>query len=232
MRLIRGHRHGGEFHGGKTAMDTQPTWLTLVLSSALVSALVNAATNLWIDSKRRKHEEAKSDDVRSHVYLDVALQLEAFAKRTNARLTLVSEALAELYEHHDDSHIEKLVSFSFTFDPPPNWNDLPVAFVAKVKALPSEFLVCDEWIKEAWSLWADLGDVAEFEQERLAWYGLKALDLAQDIRRDIGVDPANDSIRDRRSFKTALTSSQSRFGNNDDQSCHIPELRPIPREPC
>lgn len=171
------------------------SWLTLVTSSAVISGLVNVAWGAWAKRLDRKREDAKDAHRMGHVYLTIALQFEEFAQRCNAYLYDIHEGLWHRAHHHDETPLDKLNKpFEFAFDPEPNWVELPVAFAAKVKVLPSQFQLTHEWIGRAFSEWADPAVAFHLEEERVAYYGIKACQIASQIREDTGAGPAGDNL--------------------------------------
>jgi hypothetical protein len=159
--------------------------LTLVMSSAVVSALVNVGWNgyaKWLDQKKEAGKEVHRV---GHVYLALVLQLESFARRCNEQLYDIEEAMERYSSAHDGSAFEKLPKIEFAFNPEPDWTMLPIPFVAKVQSLVNRFNQAHNWISSQFQYWADLDDAYQFEQERLAYYGHEACRLAAEIRVQI-----------------------------------------------
>lgn len=155
--------------------------LTLIMSSAVVSAGVNVAWSVitrLLDLRREKTKIA-------HEYLSLVLQPEEFVRLCNERLYDISEAMDRYRGFQDSAAFNGLGRIPLDFKPEPNWSSLPIPFVANMKSLPNRFEQCDRWIT-AQSEWAGLDDAYEFEEERLAFYALKAAKIAAEVRQQIG----------------------------------------------
>jgi hypothetical protein len=160
------------------------SWWTVVASSALTSAGVNVGWNAfskWLD---RRRENAKEKQRVDHVKLEIMDQLESFANRCASFMSDIDEGLGRHYQHDQDAFSNVQRSLALKFDPEPQWTELPVKFVAPLKALVREYGDTGEWISRA-DLWADVAEQYEYELERLAYYGLEVLDIADTIRVDI-----------------------------------------------
>lgn len=197
--------------------------LTLVMSSAVVSALVNVgwgAFSRWLERNKEAREKAQKV---GHVYLALALQLEAFARQCNERLYDIRVALERYRSEEDGSGFNTLSKAEFEFEPEPDWAALPVSFVANVKGLPTRFRQCDMWINEQFQHWADLDEAFELEMEKLAFYALKACDLSSKIRTQIRAESdETDGIVGH--FQTILDRRHNSYLNRPGQRTFIPEL--------
>lgn len=199
------------------------SWLGLVASSAVVSALVNVGWNAWTKHQDRKREDAQEAKKIGHIYLDIALQLEAFGKRCGARLYDIDRGLSARAAEHDETYLNQLKPLAFSFDPEPNWNELPIEFVAKMKMLPNQYASTKEWISAQWDYWADLEDLYGLEKQCIAYYGLKVFQIAAEIRLSIGAG----SESDRTLFEHFLTEIDERrkaFRKYHNDVTLIPEL--------
>ncbi|MFM0088939.1 hypothetical protein PQR46_18690 [Paraburkholderia sediminicola] len=212
------------------------SWLTLVTSSAVVSAIVNVGWNAWSKRVDRKREDAKEAKRIGHVYLDIALQLEGFVKRCDARLYDIDRGLAEMAAEHNQSYLSELKPFGMSFDPEPNWSELPIRFVAKMKVLPDQYASTKAWIGEQWEYWADLDDAYRLEEQSIAYYGLKAAEIAAEIRRDIDAGIA-DNAKLLEHFRSEIEQCMEAFRVHPKDIALIPELEaeftakfPQPRE--
>ncbi|PLP96822.1 hypothetical protein [Cupriavidus pauculus] len=206
-----------------TVEAANASWLTLVASSAVVSALVNVGWNVCSKLLDRKREDEKDRKRVGHVYLDIALQLESFAKRSDAYLYDISNALWHRAAHHDEFYIKKLKSVSLSFEPEPNWTELPIPFVARLKALPGQSASTERWIRDQWDTWADIEDVYHLEEQCVAYYGIKVLDVADDIRREINAG-IGDSGTLREHFTSEIETRRKRFAEDRTAITLIPEL--------
>ncbi|GAA0412697.1 hypothetical protein ACFOY5_04525 [Massilia aurea] len=203
------------------AIPTEPvSALTLILSSAVVSAGVNVTWSVIARYLDRRKEAQKID----HVYLSLALQMEEFARQCNGRIYDVSEALRRYYDDHDMAAFENFSRFVLDFAPEPDWVSLPIPFVAKIKSLQSRFDQCNSWVNMQSQLWAGLDDAYALDEERLAFYGKKACETAADIRSKIKAGPGeNEDLISH--FDTVLESRRSLYSQYPDSHTFIPELR-------
>ncbi|BCF95277.1 hypothetical protein [Paraburkholderia largidicola] len=159
-------------------------WVTVVASSALVSAVVNVGWNAISKLLDRRHENAKDKQRIDHVKLEIMDQLESFANRCASLVYDIHEGLAEYYRHEPNPFSDAQRSVELKFDPEPRWVELPIRFVAPLRALMREYTDAAEWITRS-GVWADTADQYESELERLAFYGLEVLTIAEKIRTEI-----------------------------------------------
>lgn len=162
-----------------------PNWLTLVLSSAFISALVNVGAGAIAKWQDHRREDKKEKDRIAHIYFDIALQLEQFAQEASIR---IDEIYGELQAYHhdlDETALDGISIVTFSFFPPPAWEQLPIKFAASVRAFPLELKNCRAWIVSTPR--ADHSEPWELERQRLAFYGRKACELALDLRQDLGL---------------------------------------------
>lgn len=78
----------------------------------------------------------------------------------------------------------------FEFDPEPVWTDLPIQLVAEVRELPVAFAVSQDGIRAVFAGQVRNAGFYEMEAQQTMHYGLLAAELANRIRRDIGVAPS------------------------------------------
>lgn len=194
--------------------------ITLILSSAVVSAGVNVAWNAFARFLDWRRAKRKID----HVYLNIVQQLEHFARRCNERMYDINEAMGEYRSNHDSGAFRGIAHLALDFHPEPDWTSLPIPFVAKVKSLQSRFEQCDSWIKAQFDLWADFADAYDLEEERLAFYGLKACEISAEIRSKL---EAGASELDDLSAHFERVIDRRRTIDREDPGQHtfIPELR-------
>lgn len=186
-----------------THAAAQPVnWMVVGFSSAVVSAAINSLSNWLMRLSDRKREDrtvaeerARADAIateqRAHQQLEVALKLEAFAQEAFAYLYLVYAALLG-YANNEEHAFDLVEGKRLEFDAGANqkWTELPIALAAKVRELPNAMAANAKWIVDAWDTWADAGEAYELEKQRAIHYGLLACQLADEIRREIGVAPA------------------------------------------
>jgi hypothetical protein len=194
--------------------------LTLILSSAGVSALVNVA---WNAIARYLDQRATARKT-SHVYLSLALQLEDFARRCNAQIYDINEAFAHHRQDHTFLAFQHISEIQLELAPGLEWNSLPVAFVAEMKGLPTRFEQCNSWIHAQYDNGADIEDAYELEKERLAFYALKACAASAAARSRIGAGPG-DLTHLVNSFEHVVERSRVQYEKYGDEQTFIPELR-------
>lgn len=85
---------------------------------------------------------------------------------------------------------------------------IEIGTVARLKALPGQFTPTERWIRDQWDNWADIEDVYHLEEQCIAYYGVKVLDVADDIRREIG-DGTGDSGTLRKHYISEIASRDS-----------------------
>lgn len=198
------------------------SWLTLVASSAVISALVNVGFTAWVKYGERKREDAKDAKRVGHVYLGIVFSLESFAKQCDERLYDIYNGLAQCEEQHDSSALAKLKPVAFTLDPSSSWDELSIAFVAKVKVLPSQYETTNQWIHQQYEYWAGVDDAYHLEEERLAYYGGKACEMAAEIRRDIKAGDGEVASYVEH-FRSIINQRRKAFAT-DRETALIPEL--------
>jgi hypothetical protein len=203
-------------------------WVTVVFSSALISSAINVFWNAAAKFMDRQREDQKTKKVMDHVYLEVTFSLEAFAKACYAELVEIDNGLRFRDEYGDDSRLNAIRTLELKFDPEPRWTELPVDFVAKVKSLPGHFASTDQWIKEQYEAWADIEEAYYFEAERLAFYGLKACKLADEIRGQISAGPSETS--DVANYFSTLIEGRKKLFGPTSYGTLIPELHALFKE--
>lgn len=210
-------------------METQE-WIALVLSSAFISSLANILWSLlvkYIDKKRKEKERLNQQ---SRVYLDVAMELERFSKKCYAYIYDIDEALWYRNDRDDGSYIDNLKPIDTIFESEPNWNNLPICFVSAVKPLPHQFSSTYDWIVSYWNDSADMEDTFSLEKERLAFYGLKAIHLAKEIREKISV-VEEEMVTYEAHFESIIEERRRQFEEGKDGIPIIPELRAKFKQP-
>ncbi|WP_186067556.1 hypothetical protein [Burkholderia gladioli] len=174
------------------AADVQPVnWWVVVASSAVIGAVVNNGISLWTRHRDHLREVAATQDRQAYAHLDLAHSLEAFVQRASAYLLAVHTALAEGEVAQRDAfrRVDQM-RLAFEFDPEPVWTDLPIQLVAEVRELPVAFAISSEGIQAAFTSWAGTEQAYELAAQQTMHYGLLAAELANRIRRDIGVAPS------------------------------------------
>ncbi|OJA84429.1 hypothetical protein BGV49_21920 [Burkholderia ubonensis] len=164
---------------------------TLVLSSAVVSALVNGAFKLWGEHTARRDEKAKLAEQRAPAQLKVALMLEAFAKQAAGYLDGCEARVTDWYaEQEGDAPEERHPWAPLNFDMSivEDWSGVPVRIYSECHELPLALAESDAWIhagvKEEW---LDIVDAYRLDSQRAIFYGLIACELANQIRTAIKV---------------------------------------------
>ncbi|CAN7795917.1 hypothetical protein LJR034_004083 [Caballeronia sp. LjRoot34] len=172
---------------------SQASWFGIVASSAVISALVNVVSNWRLKVGDRKREDKREQRRVGHVYLEIAQQLEAFAKRCDTYIDDIDEQLDLFYQRDDNAFQNLNKPFTFAFHPEPKWEELPIPFTSKVKALSQGFAETSGFIHRAWE-WSDEHETWALETQRVAFHGLRAIEIAVEVRKEIG---AGHSVSDR-----------------------------------
>lgn len=116
--------------------------------------------------------------------MEIMDQLESFANRCASFMHDIHDGLNDFYAREDEPFSNVQRSVPLKFDPEPQWTELPVRFVAPLKALTREYSDAGERIVRSGE-WADTAEQYESELERLAFYGLEVLAIAEKIRKEI-----------------------------------------------
>ena len=205
------------------AGEINVNWYSVVASSAVVSALVNVSWGAWIKRNERIKEDVERSKRMGHIYLDIALDLESFTKKCNAYLFDIQDRLFEYRKIHNRAVLHEIKPLTFEFNAAPMWSELPVGFVARVKTIPLQFESTNDWIVAQWMDWADLEDVYQLEEERIAFYGLKICKIATNIRLEIGAgeDETSSYVEH---FRSVLNSRRIAYLQQGESLTLIPEL--------
>lgn len=206
-------------------IDVLTLLFTGVISGAVISALINLGWNAYVKAGDRNRVSEKEAHVVGHVYLEIVIQLERFARKCNGRLYDISTGLDMYRDQHDNSGLNDLPAILFLFDPEPDWTALPVQFVAELKSIADRYEQCSSWIAEQYLQWADYDDAYELEEGRLAYYGLEACKLVSEIR--IQIDAGDGELEDLvRHFRSTISARRAFYEKNpSDVYSLIPELR-------
>jgi hypothetical protein len=217
----------------QAAQEVQAGWGTLVAWSAVIAAVVSSGINTgsnWLIKKYdQKLERRKEENRVAHVKLDIMHQLEGFSNRCASYSDDIANAIYSYYDQQSSDAFARIQhSVVLTFEPPPRWEELDVAFVAPIKAMAREYENTNSWII-GMSEWADLPDSYEFEKERLAFYGLQALKIASDIARQIKLDQSGRTRLDatKMQFEELIEKRRASYAKTAGRITLIPELEAI-----
>jgi len=198
--------------------------LAMITSSAFIGAAANIAWGeiaKWID---RRRENKKEEGKIAHVYHAIILQLEGFAHQCNGQLYDISVAMDNYRNLQDGSAFDRVGAQRFEFNPEPEWTSLPVPFVDEMKSFINRSGQSDKWISAQFGLWAGLDDVFELEEQRMAYYALRACALASGIRAKIkiGKSDLQDLLEH---FRSVIDRYRDHYNENEGRANLIPELR-------
>ncbi|MGF6664831.1 hypothetical protein QF000_006499 [Paraburkholderia atlantica] len=204
----------------------QASWLGIVASSAVISAIVNVFSNWRLKVGDRKREDDAESRRVGHVYLEIAHQLEAFAKRCDTYIYDINEQLELHYRHDRDAFSSLQEPFMFAFDPAPKWEELPIRFTAEVKEIPNGMVEANEYIHRTWQ-WSDEGDVWDLECQRVALYGLRAIEISMNVRKEIGAgqDRYEQITAAGLHFQEVIMNWRKAFEVNSDGATLLPALK-------
>ncbi|QNB17441.1 hypothetical protein G5S35_38285 [Paraburkholderia tropica] len=216
----------------QVAQATPTGWVALVASSAVIGAVIgqviSAISNWLLKIVDAVREKEKKGQVVAHVKLEIMDQLESFANRCANFMYDIEECMEEHYRHVPEAFSNVQRSIPFKFEPAPKWVELPVPFVAPIKALSREYDDTGDWINRT-GLWADTADQYRYELERLAFYGLKALAVADSIREDIkaGNGGTVQLEASRSTFTKEIAAMRERYKATGGEITVIPELEAL-----
>lgn len=168
----------------RIAMSDTPLWTQVILSSSFAGAFFTFFGQLVVLVWNSRKEKKKLFEQHSHVYLNVAEELENFAKACNSRIYDINSCLEEMYETYSFEPFSRLAprpTFNF-----PLMNDLPATFVAEMNNLKKEFENTCDWIREM-SAYCDDDAAWDYEKEMLIFFGLKSCKISSKIRKNINV---------------------------------------------
>ncbi|WP_431229161.1 hypothetical protein [Burkholderia contaminans] len=167
---------------------------TLVLSSAVVSALVNGAFKWWGDRTARRDEKAKVAEQRAPAQLDAALMLEAFARQAVGYLDTWDARFEDwLIEQHAGTQVEQRPWTPLTFDQSlvKDWASVPIEILSRCRELPVALTASNTWVSDNYNEWRDFADLHWLDSQRAILYGLQAGELATKIRAMIAAPASN-----------------------------------------
>lgn len=165
-------------------MSETPLWTQIVLSSSFAGAFFTFLGQLVIRMWDSRKEKKKLFEQHSHVYLNIAEELENFAKACNSRIYNIDSCLEEMYETYSTEPFSRLAprpTFNF-----PLMIDLPATFVAEMNNLKKEFENTCDWLCEV-SAYCDEDAAWDYEKEMLICFGLKTCKVSSEIRKNINV---------------------------------------------
>jgi len=190
-------------------------WVVLVLSSALVSAIVNVLSGFVSKIWDHRREDKKARKESGYAYLEIVMELEDFVRLASSRLFRINCVLYEFETYGDATRLEPLVRLepiTFAFKNEPNWLKLPIDVVAGAKELPIEIDTTLERISYAWGVGeSDAPWLLKMQTQYLSFYGRKAYQEAAKIRRDIKLAPSSNIRPCLALFLETLEEWRSRF---------------------
>ncbi|HDR9765076.1 TPA: hypothetical protein QDC27_001189 [Burkholderia cepacia ATCC 25416] len=216
----------------QAAQTAQTSWVALVASSAVIGAVAGATINTlsnWLLKLLEAWRERRKEIQRvAHVKLEIMDQLESFANRCANFMYDIHEGLDKYYRYEENAFSNVPHGVPLKFDPEPQWAELPVPFVAPIKALTREYSDTGEWINRS-DLWAGIDEQYGYELERVAFYGLAVLKVADRIRREIkaGNGGALQLDASRSEFEKVIEQRRERYLQLGGDITLIPELEAL-----
>jgi hypothetical protein len=193
-------------------------------TSALASAIVNVVANIFIRRWEHQREDQKELGRRKYIYLDIALQLEDFAAKASTILERVENALAQARSESDDRNLSDLESIKFEFDPKPDWSKVPVDVASKAQGFPRSFARSQQFIFAAFEYWAGADEAWEYDAERIAFYGVQAIEFAAKLREDIGASIDENMQSSLETFARYIEKRRKYYELTRTEGTVIPEL--------
>lgn len=180
--LPNGINRSQGYGGGKMIENQGPNWLQIVITSAVVSSLLNIAWNFaskWWDVRKEDQEREVNRRLALH---EVSMRLSGFAKECSTHIDQISEALYIRAAHHDESALHRLKPPEFHPIDGVDWTLFDIATVDALKTMKNRFGACNDWIVENWQNGADTEETYDLETQRCVVFGREALDLAIRMR--------------------------------------------------
>jgi hypothetical protein len=177
--------------------------LPTIITSALVATIASAAINAWLESRKEKHF-ARFDA------LSAAITIEGYASACADAAN--DHFMAKDSGGHAGGYIRSL----------PKCPEIEVAagFLKPEKArvadrlmfFPQEVRQADQVADFLWDATADMDIVHEAAVEQVIYIGLRALDLAYDLRKAFNL-PERNLVFGKYDVREALSKHQGRAGN-------------------
>lgn len=159
------------------------TILSVILGSALVSAIVSAALNFVFEGLNRRRVEARQ---RSYYSLIAALTLEAYA--LECAETVASNEFHDQTGGGAGTSRLRLPSWP-TYPASIDWQLLSPVLAARALSLPMDILIADRAVEFWWEIDNDPGLLRNVTNEETGKVGNRAWLLAVDLRAAHGLPP-------------------------------------------
>lgn len=200
------------------------TIIVAVLSSAVINSLMNIIWSAHVRRQDIKREAERETQTIGHFYLSIINELEKFSQECVISIRKIDEGIEEFRLHHDSSPLQGVPNQKFLFNPIVDWLKIPVLYADKVKRIASRFEYCNTWIVNQYGNAVEYDEAFELEQERLAFYGLQACRLADEIR--LKIKSASEDLHSVREALNIVIDGRRAFFNADrNRNIVIPELQ-------
>lgn len=127
----------------------------------------------------------------------------------------------------DDTGLKRPESVTLHFASEPDWKALPIKEVASIRSFPHRYATSQQWIVSQFNTWADVDDAYQFDMQTLCYYGLKACEIAADIRKRLGVPEDADAGSLRLLLTSDINERRILYREHGDEINLIPELEAL-----
>ena len=198
-------------------------WI-VIGTSALASAVVNVIANIFMKRWEHQREDQKELETRKYIYLDIALQLEDFAAKASTILERIEVAIDQARFDADDRSLSNLESIKFEFDPQPDWSKISIDLASKAQGFPRSLARSQQFIFAAFEYWAGADEAWEYDAERIAFYGVQAIEFAAKLRADIGTPKDENMDSSLGIFEGYIAKRRKVYERTRTEGAVIPEL--------
>lgn len=185
------------------------------------------AEDLEREDKRRAEDNDLKFRMANSVMLSVAHLLEHFVQRSSDYFDAIEGGLATWRGSVDDSGLRSLNRSEFTFVRPVEiaWDLLPPQLVDNIKQIELGLARCHADISLLKrETWAEPDDIFEQESQRVMVYGLRAAEIVEQIRNELGLPLPEPLRHNRAAFQSSLNSLELDYVTSKRVISLIPEL--------
>ncbi|AOI94077.1 hypothetical protein WS58_16510 [Burkholderia pseudomultivorans] len=198
----------------------------IVMSSTVLSAVVNGWVTWRLKRGDRKREDAANAKRRVLAYRDAAYSLEAFAKQCDDYCDGIDQALPE-YRAHDMQAFDLLDPIHLRFELPSESvaSELNAERIDQLRHFREGLGLSTAWVAGQHH-WTGKDDEYEFEVQRAIYFGSEACRLANAIRAEVGIEPYRMTATYLAAFEARFDELALRYAKRKGRLALIPELEP------